>query len=151
MKPLLSILTLAALLAACATNRPSEAERLALYRAHAGEPVKYFDYFGQINGWTPLGDRALTVWTRPNRAYLLELSGPCMDLDFAPAISISNQMGRVSARFDNVIVHGGGGGGSSMRFPCRIQEIRPLDVKALKAAQSELRRADAVDRKASGS
>lgn len=149
MKHLFAILALAALLSGCATSRPSEAERLALYRGHAGEPVKYFDYFGQINGWTPLGDRALTVWTRPNRAYLLELSGPCMDLDFAPAISISNQMGRVAARFDNVIVHGGGG--SSMRFPCRIQEIRPLDVKALKAAQSELRRADAVDRKASGS
>jgi hypothetical protein len=149
MKRLLSILTLAALLAACATNRPSEAERLALYRAHAGAPVKYFSYFGQINGWTPLGDRALTVWTRPNQAYLLELGGPCLDLDFAPAISISNLMGRVSAGFDNVIVHGGGG--SSMRFPCRIQEIRPLDVKALRAAQSELRKADAVERKASDS
>lgn len=153
MKPLLSILALAALLAGCATSRPSQAERLALYRAHAGAPVKYFDYFGQINGWTPLGDRALTVWTRPNQVYLLELTGPCMDLDFAPAISISNQMGRVSAGFDNVIVRGGGGGGgdSSMRFPCRIQEIRRLDVKALKAAQSQLRRADAVDRKTSGS
>jgi hypothetical protein len=149
MKPLLAILAMAALLAGCATGRQSRAEQLAMYRAHAGAPVPAFDYYGSINGWTPLGDRALTVWTRPNRAYLLELDGPCMDLDFAPAISISNLMGRVSARFDSVIVHGVGTGG--IRFPCRIGEIRPLDVKALRAAQSELRKAEAVERKASES
>ena len=86
------------------------------------------------------------VWTKPSQAYLLELYGPCTDLDYAPAISLSNMMSRVSARFDNVYVHGGGGG--SMRMPCRIETIRPLDVKGLKQAQKNLREAKLVEREA---
>lgn len=147
MNRLLSILALTALLPACATSGLSDAQKLDLYRAHAGTPVKDFQSFGTFSGWTPLGDHALTVWTRPNRAYLLDLTGPCPDLGFAPAISLSNQMGNVSARFDYVTVHGTGG---LTHIPCRIQEIRPLDVKGLKEAQRALRKADAVERERSG-
>jgi len=148
MKRLLILCAMAAL-AACASNpRQTDAERLAMYRANAGEPVRDFQYFGSLNGWTPLGDSALVVWTRPNQAYLLELSGPCNDLDFATAIGVTNHMGRVSARFDDVRVFGGGQPG--IRIPCRIQTIRPLDVKAVKAAQQELRQAQVVEREAAG-
>ena len=134
-------------LAACATTEGlTNAEELALYRTHAGEPVQAFQYTGHLNGWVPIGDTALAVWTRLSEAYLLELSGPCMDLDYAPAISLSNMMSRVSARFDNVYVLGGGN--SSMRLPCRIETIRPLDVKALKQAQKDLREAKVVEREA---
>ena len=136
MKRLIAILAVTTVLAGCASTGLSENDRLALYRANAGEPVGDFHYFGSLNGWSPLGDEALTVWTRPNQGYLLELAGPCPDLEFAPAISISNLMGRVSARFDKVTVHGGG---SRTNFPCRIREIRPLHVKALKQAERELR------------
>ena len=90
-----------------ATPKQTDAEKLALYRAHSGEPVSDFQYFGSINGWNPMGDSALVVWTRPSQAYLLELFGPCTDLDYAPAISLSNSMGRVSSRFDSVHVLGG--------------------------------------------
>ena len=139
-------LVVALALGACSSTRLSNAENLSLFKSHAGEPVKDFQYFGQINGWTPLGDSALAVWTRPSQAYLLELYGPCTDLDYAPAISLSNMMSRVSARFDNVYVHGGGS--SSMRMPCRIETIRPLDVKGLKQAQKNLREAKLVEREA---
>ena len=138
---------LLAVLAACSSYpKLSDAERIDLYRSHAAEPVRDFQYFGSLNGWAPLGDKALAVWTRPNQAYLLELMGPCMDLDYAPAISISNMMGRVSARFDSVRVLGGGS--NPMRMPCRIDTIRPLDVKALKQAEKELREAQIVEREA---
>ncbi|MEQ4574883.1 MAG: DUF6491 family protein [Gammaproteobacteria bacterium] len=143
MKGLLSAVVVATLLAGCATGRLGDDERLSLYRAHAGAPVKDFQYFGSLNGWTNLGDTALAVWTRPGTAYLLELAGPCNDLDFAPAISITNMMGRVSARFDDVIVLGGPRG---IRIPCRIQAIRPLDVKALKTSEKELREAKVEER-----
>ncbi len=145
MKPVILMLGLAVLLSACSTTRMTDAETLSLYQTHAGEPVRDFAYFGQLNGWTPLGDRALAVWTRPSQAYLLELYGPCNDLDYAPAISLSNQAGRVSARFDSVRVLGGGG---SIRIPCRIESIRPLEVKALRQAQKELREASVVERAA---
>ena len=138
-------LALALILGACSTNL-SPVERIALYESHAGPPVNDFRYFGSIS-WTPLGDQALAVWTKPNEAWLLNLFGPCYDLDVAPAISISNMMGRVSARFDKVHVVGGGMG-SSMRMPCQIQSIRPLDVKSLKAAEKQLREAKLVEREA---
>ncbi|ALN65070.1 hypothetical protein GLA29479_4230 [Lysobacter antibioticus] len=126
------------LLSACASNpKMDDAQRLALYRAHAAAPVDSFQYFGRIDGWTPLGDSALAVWTKPNQAYLLELQGRCPDLDFASAISVSNQMGRVHSRFDKVTVLGR----QSIKMPCFIGRILPLDVKAIKQAQRDMREA----------
>ncbi len=121
--------------AGCATSKLSDSERYTLYREHAGEPIRSFRYFGDINGWTPLDDSSLVVWTRPAEAYLLDLYGPCQDLDFAQAIALTNLMGEVSARFDKVIVSGT----SSMRVPCRIEEIRKVDVKALRQTERDLR------------
>ncbi len=123
---------------ACATGiGRSDAEQLALYEAHAGAPVKKFRYFGSINGWTPLGEEAIAVWTRPNEAYLLKLSGPCPEIEFTPAISITNTFGEVSVPFDKVIVHSR----SAVTVPCHITQIRPLDVKAIKKAERTNREA----------
>jgi Family of unknown function (DUF6491) len=119
-------------LGACASDVGlRDAQKLAIYRAHAGAPVSSFQYFGSINGWTPLGDSAIAVWTRPNQAYLLDLYGPCSDIEYTPVIGVTSQMGRVNARFDKVIAHNR----SSIQIPCNIREIRPLDVKAIKAAE----------------
>ena len=132
MKSLLFSLIAALLLGACATSASvSDTDRLAMYREAAGAPVDSFHYFGSIHGWTPLGDSALVLRTRPNQAYLLELMGACPGLDFAQAITVSNQMGRVHARFDTVNVLGQG--------RCRIQQIRPVDVSAVREAERELR------------
>ncbi|KAF1710320.1 hypothetical protein CSC70_06405 [Pseudoxanthomonas kalamensis DSM 18571] len=145
MKQMLLLLSVL-LLGACASDsRLSTDEKLSLYRAHAGAEVGSFRYTGSLSGWTPLGDSALAVWTRPNEAYLLEFGGPCQDLGYAPAISISSQSGRVSARFDKVNVLGVSGG---IRIPCHIQSIRELDSKALKQAESEMREAKSEERQA---
>ena len=127
-----------ATLSGCATDGGlRDEQRLALYREHAGEPVTSFQYFGRLYGWTPLGDRALAVWTRPSQAYLLELTGSCLDLEYAHAITVTNQSGRVHARFDDVLVLGS----NTMRIPCRIEQIRPVDSAALKQAEREMRQA----------
>ncbi len=133
------------MLAGCATGRLSSAERLEIYRAHAGPPQQDLQYFGSLNGWTQLGDSALAVWTRPSEAYLLELRGPCDGLSFAPAIGLTSQMGRVSARFDKVLVRDTGGG---PRVPCFINNIRKLDVPALRASEKERRTAEMAEREA---
>ena len=126
-----------ALIAACANNGGMrDADKLALYRAHAGAPVASFRYFGSINGWTPLGDNAIAVWTRPSQAYLLDLGGACPDIATAHAISLTEQMGTVSARFDKVIARGPG---ATMQIPCAIREIRPLDTKAIRQAERQAR------------
>lgn len=128
---------------ACASDtRISDADRLALYKANAGAPVGSFQYFGRLDGWTPLGNTALAIWTRPSTVYLLELGGTCQDLDFANAITVTNQMGRVYSRFDKVIVLGRG----TNQIPCWIKEIRPIDTKALKAAEQEKREAQTAER-----
>lgn len=144
-KRIMAAAALAALLAGCATgSHLNDAQKLALYRAHAGAPVKQFHYFNGLDGWTDLGDSALAVWTRPSEAYLLTLDAPCQDLSFAPAIGVTNMMGVVSASFDRVLVYGGGS--RIGRIPCRIATIQPLDVKALRVAEKELREAKAVQR-----
>ncbi|MCD9086808.1 DUF6491 family protein [Stenotrophomonas sp. SY1] len=146
MKKMLLALLAAAALGGCATaGKLSSSEKLELYRSHAGAPVNSFKYFGSLNGWTELGDSALAVWTKPSEAWLLSLSGPCMDLSFSPAITVTNMMGQVSAKFDRVIVHGGGPVG---HIPCRIDTIQPLDVKALRASEKELREAKIAERAA---
>lgn len=133
------------LLGACATDRLSDTDRLALYRAHAGEPVSSFSMFGtSLDGWAPLGDQALAVYTRPKQGYLLELTGPCQDLGWTPAITITNQSGRVYSRFDKVLVLGGPS--NPTRMPCYIQSIRPLDVAGLRQAEKDLRQAKAAER-----
>ena len=137
MKIQFSMLLVATLaLASCAsTPSMSDEQELGLYRAHAGAPVPSFHYLGRFDSWTDIGDRALAIWTRPREAWLLELSGPCIGLDFTPAIALTSNTGMVSARFDKVLLRNSG----VTDFPCTIQTIRPLDTKALKQAERAAR------------
>lgn len=151
MKKMLSVVMLAMAmtvgLGACSSSTPraTDAERLAFYEAHAGEPVRSFRLFGRLNGWTPLGNRALVVWTRPNEAWLLNFAGPCQDLQFATAITISNFSNTVTARFDTVTPHGPGMSAVA-RIPCRIDTIRPIDTGALNQSREEIREANSEAR-----
>ena len=119
----------------CATTGMTEAEKLATYRAAAGEPVSSFTYLGRISGWTPLDDEHIAVWTRPKEAWLLSFSGICQDIEFTPMIGLTSQGSRVHAGFDKVLVDSP----NSMRLPCRIREIRPLDVTRIREAEKAAR------------
>ncbi|AUZ56505.1 hypothetical protein B1L07_07385 [Stenotrophomonas acidaminiphila] len=140
---LMAVAGIAALAGHATAGEMKSSERLESYRAHAGEPVESFRYFGSFNGWAELGDSALAVWTKPTEAWLLTLDSPCRDLSKALAISISNNTGHVGMRFghvaagsDQVSVEGSG---TSMAIPCRIQSIQPLDLRALNASRRKLR------------
>ena len=138
----LSVALLSTALAACASapaRREADLAQQALYRSHAGAPVRSFHFFGRIDSWTPLGDRSVVVWTRPTEAWLLDLYGPCNGLDYTPVIGLTSMSGTVSARFDKVLVRDPG----AINLPCNISTIRPIDVTALKAAQREAREAKA--------
>ena len=139
------------LLAACASTRPADGgtaaavgarggngapppataqERaLAQYSAYAGRPVKSFNWLGRFDSWEPLGKDHLLVYTRPNEAYLLGVSGPC-DVRFASGpIGISSTNYTVYQGLDSITVRSGIGG----TWQCPIDEIRPLDVRGMKA------------------
>jgi hypothetical protein len=134
---LLPLLATLGLVAGCASTRPSDADRLALYEAHAGAPVGQIRYSSPM-GWDRIDDQHVVLQMRPSESWLLTLSGPCLDWGRgSPFIDIAPISGAVLSRFDKVIVPGS-------QATCTIHEIRPLDVKALRAAERARREGGAA-------
>lgn len=125
--------TLAALLAACASAPYAQriSERQAAYAAAVGAPVRQFRFF-TLYSWEPLSDSQLAVYTRPNEAWLLDLGGGCQDLAFVNSIGLTSNVNQVMVGFDKVLT-------GRRSFPCTISQIRPVDVKSLKAMQQQQR------------
>lgn len=132
LRPLIVCITLAAL-AACSTvpRAEREAQRRADYVAAAGPKQDSFRFFNHLWSWEPLGNDLLVVYTRPNEAWLLTVSG-CMNLEYTNAIGLTSNIHEVSVGLDKVYTDSG-------NFPCFIDAIRPVDVKQLKAAQEQRR------------
>lgn len=132
--------TLAALLAACASAPYAQriSERQAAYAAAAGAPVRQFRFF-TLYSWEPLSDSQLVVYTRPNEAWLLDLGGACPDLAFVESIGLTSNVNQVMVGFDKVLT-------GRRNFPCTISQIRPVDVKSLKAAQQQQRQIKSAPR-----
>ena len=127
---LLSALALAlTATAGSAAEGSRDAARLAKYEAHAGAPVKNIPYRTPV-GWEVVDDDHILLTMRPKEVYLMRLSGLCIQNDRgAAAIAITSQAGRISAGFDRVKT---GDEPSS----CRVEEIRPIDTAAMKAAEA---------------
>ena len=119
-----SALAAAALLAGCASLKKSQLD----YHEYTGEPVKSF-YMSNFDGWAPVSKDELVVWAGINKAYMLKVSGYCPDLQFATAIAVTSTANTVD-KFEKVIVG---------KDRCFIQEIRPVDVKQMKADRKILR------------
>jgi hypothetical protein len=129
--PMLAVLGLAA----CATNRISDADRLAIYEANAGEPVKQIRYYHAM-GWDRIDDQHVLLSMRPSETWLLKVSGPCLDWGSAsPVLRLSSSGPYVMAKLDRILTVGS-------PVSCRIEEIRPVDLKAVRAAE-DARRAQA--------
>ena len=114
------------LLAVGAGARERMAEKESEAANHAGEPVKSFRFL-RMDHFEILGSNSILVWTRVNQAYLLTVDEPCFGLEFATAVGLSSSMNTVYRRHDDVVF-------KDQR--CAIAEIRPVDVKALKAARN---------------
>ena len=126
--PLIAVLGLGA----CATNRLSDTDRLALYDAHAGAPVKQIHFYNAM-GWDRIDDEHVLLSMRPNETWLLRVSGPCLDWGSAsPTLRLSSTGPYVMAKFDRILTEGS-------PISCRIEEIRPVDVKAVRAAEDARR------------
>lgn len=105
----------AATLAGCASSPKLD------YREYAGEPIKSF-YMPDYDGWSPVSENQLVVWTGINKAYLLSVKGYCPDLKFANAIGVTST-GNTVDKFEKVIVG---------KDRCFIDEIRPIDTQQMK-------------------
>jgi hypothetical protein len=121
---IVSAVAAAALLPGCASMKKSQLD----YREYTGEPVKSF-YMNRFDGWAPVSKDELVVWSGFNKAYMLKVAGYCPDLQFANAIAVTSTANTVD-KFEKVIVG---------RDRCFIQEIRPVDVKQMKADRKLMR------------
>jgi hypothetical protein len=121
---IVSALAAATLLGGCASLKKSQLD----YHEYTGEPIKSF-YMSNFDGWAPVSKDELVVWAGINKAYLLKVTGYCPDLQFANAIAVTSTANTVD-KFEKVIVG---------RDRCFIQEIRPVDVKQMKADRKLLR------------
>lgn len=132
MKTMFAAVLVALGLTACASNRISDTDRLALYQAHAGAPVKQVRYLDPI-GWDRIDDQHVVLQMRPNESWLLTLSGPCLNWsNGSPFLKVSVANGMTLTPFDKVIV-------ADSQISCQIREIRPLDMKAVRAGENALR------------
>lgn len=111
-------------LSACASSLPRVSEESAVqrYQNYAGAPVERFTAF-RFTGWTALSRDKLVIWTGANEAWLLTVWNTCQDLQFAEGIRLK-RTGSSVTRNDSVLVG---------RDRCPISEIRPIDVRQMKA------------------
>jgi hypothetical protein len=130
--PMLAVVPAALLLlAGCMSGGPTRAERLAAYQAHAGAPVRQIRYYNPV-GWEEVDDEHILLTMRPRETYLMRLSGPCLDYNAgSPVLVISSTGGYVASGFDRISV-------GPSRLSCRIEEIRPVDLQAMHAAESKV-------------
>jgi hypothetical protein len=144
-KLLVTSLCTVLLASACATTTLSQNERVALYRANAGEPVASIRKWNNNVRWRVLSEEALVVWTRTNEVHLFEFRNRCTGLRTARTISISNFGGLVSARLDSVTITAPTSAANSM-IGCRISTIRPLDMQAINDTKRDMRDGQTVER-----
>ena len=131
MKPIIPLLA-ALSLAACATTGPSDSERLALYMAHAGDPVKKVRYINPM-GWERVDGSHVLLNMRPRENWLLTLPANCLDWGRGSAfLQVDTQTGWLMTKFDSVKI-----GGAPVS--CRIDEIRPVDMQAVREAEKQMR------------
>lgn len=92
------------------------------YLDYTGAPIKEFHSW-RLDSWEAVGRNKLVVWSSTNEAYLLTVWDTCQNLQFANHVGVSSTMHSIST-FETVRVG---------RERCPISEIRPIDIKRMKA------------------
>lgn len=124
---LMALATVAGLVG-CVAVPPSQADlaREANFLKYAGPPIERFTYLGRYDGFSPLGNKAVVVYTTTNDAYLIRVLDPCIQLRFANRIGLTSTTRIVDRRFDFVIAD---------HERCRIDTIQHIDYLAMKKAR----------------
>ena len=127
MKTLTAILLAGIFASACATTgsgiERTQGERLLdKYEPYLEAPVHSFTAL-QKDSWQPISRTQLVLWTTINDAYLLTVMNTCPYLPFANTVGVTSTTSQIST-LDTVVVRGD---------RCPITEIRPIDVRRMKA------------------
>lgn len=111
---------------AAAESRPAQNPKD--YERFASEPVRSLQ-FSSIYGWEPIDDEHVVLLTGVRTAWLLDLSGLCMDRDLNVRIGVTSFGNRIHAGFDKVQTAAG---------ECRITQIRKVDMAAYDEAKRQV-------------
>lgn len=138
-----------AFLAGCAgTPRLSDEEQLARYQAYAGEPVDRFTQL-RIDNWESLDSNKLVLWNGRHEAYLLTVWDTCADLRHAQTITVISNSSHTVSVFDKIKVLKDPRFGPMMTGldTCPIREIRPINVKQMRADEEAAKKQREADRR----
>lgn len=103
--------------------------RIDFVNQFAGAPEQHVP-FVQYQNFEPVSESSLILYETMNRAYLVDIEESCWNLPYAQGIFVNHGGNTLSIAFDSIVI-----GDRS----CRITEIRPLDVKAMKAAEKAMK------------
>lgn len=104
-------------------RRERDQQTLDRYLRYAGPPVDHITYLGHYDNWQSVSRYQIVLWTAINDAYLITVSSPCEDLQFARRIGITQTANTISSRFDAILLKG---------WRCQISEIRPINYLKLR-------------------
>ena len=132
MKRIIFLVIAGALLQACTTNSMSSKQKIEAYnqfiKSNQLEEVERIQSF-KFDQWSSLGKQHLILYRRFNEPYLITLSRPCYDLDFAQAIGVSYKGSTLMANFDYITVP------TEIPVKCFIQHIHKIDKDQKKQLQ----------------
>jgi len=115
--------TVLALLAGC-TGVPRRGDAaLERYQPFAGPPVDQFHFY-HLDSWQAVGADRVVLWTDPFTAYLVRVRTPCIELAFTERLAVTSTLNSIS-HFESIVL--------PHQNRCPIEEIRPIDLKAMKA------------------
>jgi hypothetical protein len=124
------------LLAGCAGVPRRGDAALDRYQPYAGPPVEQFHFY-QLDSWQAVAADRVVIWTDPFTAYLVRVRTPCTELAFTERLGVTSTLNTVS-RLESVV--------PSHQNRCPIEEIQPIDLKAMKADQAARRAAEQAAR-----
>jgi hypothetical protein len=109
-----------------------ESEQLARFSRFAGTPADKFTMVDMYQ-WQVVGPQALVIWPTIKEAYLVTVDQPCSRLRWTHALGVTqSQKWTVSRRLDSVTAGGD---------RCRIVEMRPVDLAAMRKADPDVAQA----------
>jgi hypothetical protein len=126
-KPILLLAT-ALLMAGCSgiPRRERDQEQLDRYLRYAKAPVDRITILGHYDNWQAVGEYQVVLWANINDAYLITVSPPCENLQFAQRIGLTQTADTIYARLDAIVVK---------HWRCQITEIRPIDYMQMRRDQ----------------
>ena len=126
------------LLAGCSGVPRRGDAALDRYLPYAGPPVEQFHFY-ELDSWQAVAADRVVIWTDPFTAYLVRVRTPCTELAFTERLGVTSTVNTVS-RLESIV--------PSHQNRCPIEEILPIDVKAMKADQAARRAAEQAARPA---